>query len=354
MRKFKQNIKNTILIFLRGIKNILFFLRFANLKSKKKIIYAITPTPNLRNVGDQAQVVAIKRWFRKHFPNLPVIELDKNESIYSLGMLKRLISPEDIIFLHSGGNLGDRGVWSEAGRREVIRSFPNHKIISLPQTIYFSETLTGLNEKKISQDIYSRHAQLTIIGRDPESGRLAKELFPKANTFSAPDYVLSLELDRESIDEPYSDKRVLMCLRNDDESILGPEDRDRLKKMLPMNSDFFDTSYDKKIFPKDREQILHSTLKHISRYSLVVTDRYHGVIFAVLLKKPCIVLRTVDHKLISAFEWFKDVSFVKFAKSLDEVSLLAQEMFEISDRNVPDWNKLYFDVLPEKIGLKPL
>src|SRR5262245_41863365 len=41
-----------------------------------RAIYALTPTASLRNVGDQAQVVAIERWLARHYPDHPVVELD--------------------------------------------------------------------------------------------------------------------------------------------------------------------------------------------------------------------------------------------------------------------------------------
>lgn len=42
-------------------------------------IYTITLPPFLRNVGDRAQVIAIKKWFMENFNEYLVLEFDKNE-----------------------------------------------------------------------------------------------------------------------------------------------------------------------------------------------------------------------------------------------------------------------------------
>ena len=162
------------------------------LRHRRKILYAITPPPRLNNVGDHAQVIAIHIWLKKNFPRLPIIEMDKDQARYYLPALRWLIQPDDIVFLHSGGNLGDRGIWSESIRRLLISTFTRNQIVSLPQTIYFSDTSNGNKEREKTRRIYATHPNLTIIARDPQSGELATELFPKAQTFCMPDFVLSL------------------------------------------------------------------------------------------------------------------------------------------------------------------
>lgn len=198
------------------VDNIKFADERRNLKSQRKIFYTITPPPKLSNVGDHAQAIAIRVWLEKHYHQLPIIEVDKSQTRYLMPALKWLIGSEDLIFLHSGGNLGDRGMWSEKNRRLVIKSFPKNKIISLPQTIHFSETKIGRREKENTRKIYAAHPNLTVIGRDPKSGEIAEELFPKAKTYCMPDFVLSLPPKNSGIKN--TTPKVLLCLRLDSES----------------------------------------------------------------------------------------------------------------------------------------
>ncbi len=330
-------------------KNLEFAYAHKHLRSKSKIIYALTPPPYLKNVGDHAQVIAIRSWLEKHFPELPVIEMDKDQGNYFLPALRWLVQPEDVFFLHSGGNLGDRGIWSESRRRLIISTFLNNQIISLPQTIYFSDTSTGRIERENTRQIYATHLNLTIIGRDPCSGELAAELFPKAKTFCMPDFALSLSPRKSQ--QKNKPPKVLLCLRLDDESALTADQRKKIADSIPYKCTYYDTNLDKPIEINQREVILDSMLNMFLASDVVVTDRYHGLIFSILCHKPCIVLRTIDHKLTSAMHWFKDLPFVMFAQDIDEIPSLVKLCLAIESCQVPNWNAKYFDKIPELIAL---
>jgi pyruvyl transferase EpsI len=346
-RTVRHSIKFVARLPVRIPVNIHFALRHMSLRKRRKIIYTITPPPKLKNIGDHAQATAILAWTRKHYPGLPVIEMDKDKARYFLPALRWLVQPQDLILLHSGGNLGDRGLWSEKIRRLIISTFPRNKIVSLPQTINFSDTQRGKTERENSRRIYNAHTDLTVIGRDPQSGKLAGELFPNARTFSMPDFVLSLPPYPSG---PRNDPpRILLCLRNDDESILTAEEHEELTCSLSYQCSYFDTSFPEQIKIEEREAVLKRTLDFFYSFDAVITDRYHGIIFSVLCKKPCIVLRTVDHKLVSALEWFREIPFILFAEDREKIPSLVEQALSIESREVPDWNTEYFDRLPGKI-----
>lgn len=331
------------------IRNVLFYSQYQHLESTKKIIYALTPPPHLQNIGDHAQAVAIQVWLRKHFPSLTVIELDKDQSRYFLPAIQQLLTPEDIIFLHSGGNLGDRGIWSERIRRRLIKNLKSNKVISLPQTIFFSDTDNGRIQKEITKQIYQSHPDLVVFGRDPYSGELAQELFPNAQTHCMPDFVLSLP-PRVAISKNLPPK-ILLCLRLDNESALSDTQRQNIESLLPYACTYFDTTLDSPIPIENRETILAETLQLFLQHDVVITDRYHGLIFTILCQKPCIVLRTVDHKLTSASYWFKEMSSVIFAEDVSELPTLVSHCLQNQDRYAPNWNALYFDQIPSLVGL---
>ena len=348
IRTIRHSIKFAARLPVRIPINIHFALKHLNLRKKRKIIYAITPPPRLKNIGDHAQATAILAWIQKHYPGFPVIETDKDRARYFLPALKWLVQPQDQILLHSGGNLGDRGLWSERIRRLIISTFRRNKIVSLPQTINFSDTPRGKTERENSRRIYNAHADLTVIGRDPQSGKLAGELFPNARTFSMPDFVLSLPPYPPG---PRNDPpRILLCLRHDDESILTDGEHEELTRSLPYQCSYFDTSLPDPIKVEEREHVLKRTLDFFYSFDTVITDRYHGIIFSVLCKKPCIVLRTVDHKLVSALEWFRDIPFVLFAEDREKIPSLVEQALSIESREVTDWNAEYFDRLPGLIN----
>jgi pyruvyl transferase EpsI len=246
------------------------------------------------------------------------------------------VRPYDIFFLHSGGNLGDKGLWSEGRRRQLISAFTDNRIISLPQTICFTNTPKGEEEREKTRQIYASHPNLTIMARDFKSEEIAQELFPNARIICIPDFVLSL--NRFIANVKNTSPRILLCLRNDKESALSETEKKKIAEMLPYECTYFDTSTAKNIEKEDREKGVDDIIKLFCNYDAVITDRLHGVVFAVLCRKPCVALGGVDHKIVSSMEWFKEISFVKFARFISDIPALLEKCLLATDYNVPDWN----------------
>jgi len=347
MLKFQFYIKKLAFL-IKKFTVYIFLLRY---KNTRKILYLLLPPANLRNIGDQAQVVAIKRWFHSNFPEYRVLEFDKDDSYKFTWLMKMLLKKNDLIFLHSGGNLGIRGVWSEGARRIAIKSFPHHKIISLPQTIFFGSSEKGRSELALSKKIYNSHDDLTIIARDSQSYKLANEFFPKCKKLLCPDFVLYLNRDKNDSSVTKSEK-ILLCFRNDSESALNEQNKALIRADLnklnkPYNE--FDTTLDHEIRAVDREKILEDTLFYFETHKLIITDRLHGVIFSVLTKTPCIVISTVDHKLTASLEWFEKLNYVAYLDDIKKLPSLVTQMLSIKDFSSVDWRALYFENLKDQI-----
>lgn len=313
----------------------------------RRILYGLIPTASLRNVGDHAQVVAIRRWIERHYPGEPIIELDKNVILGCRDEIASRTRDNDLVFLHSGGNLGDRGVWSETARRTMIEILPNNRIVSLPQTIFFSETTFGAYQRQLSQAVYGRHGHLTVMGRDDVSGELARALFPRSQVVTMPDFVLSLVREDFAL-APLPDNagKIMACLRLDDESVFAPKERLKVVERIGAPSTLFDTTLETPIEADERYDVVRDTLALFSSHDAVVTDRFHGLIFGVICRKPVVVLRTVDHKLTSAVAWFKDIANVQFCDDLDDLEATLKNVRATPVATYPDFNALHFDRLP--------
>ena len=330
------------------------YLRYLDFLAKsigrKTIIYVLTPPPYLSNIGDHGQVVAIKKWFSDFYPDNVVLEFDKEEAISETRFIRFIARKDSPIFLHSGGNMGDRGIWSETGRRKIIEAFCDHEIVSLPQTIFFSDTAKGRKELETSREIYARHPNLLITARDHRSGELAAEYFPRAKRMTIPDFVLYLHGCRRI--STYDRKNVLLCLRKDDESIVQEKDIENIEGALKEKGcvfDYFDTTFSTPIRRKDRDALLDKTLKMFSGYRLVITDRFHGVIFSVITNTPCVVLKTVDHKLSSAIDWFEDTNYVFWSESSGQIGQSIQKALCVDAPRTIDWTERYFEPYARKI-----
>ncbi|PLW99342.1 MAG: polysaccharide pyruvyl transferase [Marinilabiliales bacterium] len=337
--------KNVFRFVARYFYSPVFLLKYYKHREKQKIIYVLTPLAQLSNIGDHAQASSIHNWLDRHFNGKVVIELDKDMTYYLKSALKKITNEEDIIFIHSGGNMGDISLWSEEARRLIIEAFPDNKIISLPQTIHFSNTAVGRKELSKSSSVYNGHKDLTIYGRDMQSTEFASSTFFNAKIHAAPDFVLRYpyESNIECTD------KVLLCLRHDSESIFQGR-HEKIQQLVKSPTEFFDTTLPFLICKNMRNSVLNETLDYFKKFKFIITDRYHGLIFSVLVKRPCIVLPTYNHKLTSALkDWFDDINFIFFAPTEDEIPEAISKASQEIEFSSVDWDEKYFDQIAKRI-----
>lgn len=295
------------------------------IKIDKKKVFLIG-TPWHGNIGDQALVLAEKYLLKKVFNNNEYELIEIPSMIYNGYFVKIFglkIEKDDFIFLQGGGNLGTLYLNEEYFHREVVKNFPDNKIIIMPMSIYFHDSEYGKEELNKSSIIYNRHKYLTILERDKISYDFAKKYFNKVNNILVPDSVTSLE----NIIEFKNFKRDGICffLRNDIEKIVEDKNIDDIKKFLEINkikyivSDTFNKNEYKNDF--SRREIVTEKWNLAQSSRLVITDRYHGVIFAVITHTPVIVFKSFDTKISSGVKWFKDLEWVYYvdSKNLDSV-----------------------------------
>ena len=61
----------------------------------------------------------------------------------------------------------------------------------------------------------------------------------------------------------------------------------------------------------------------------MITDRLHGMIFAAITQTPCIVLDSLSHKLRGCYEWLKDLDYILFADSVDEIPAMMEKLMSV-------------------------
>ena len=286
------------------------------------------------NAGDQAQSFCIENWIKDNYPKYRIRWFDAfnmSKTHYSvIKTIKRVIKKEDIIFLHSGYHTTDLYLLEELLQREVIKSFPEHRIIILPQTINY----TSEKEKRNSIEIYNAHKDLLLFCRDDVSFSMAQELFPSCRLFLFPDIVTTLIGKYK-----YNNKRngILLCMRNDKESFFTQKERDALIQNLS-NLDsvqFTDTTIniDANYFIENRKSVLEDMWDEYSKYRVVVTDRYHGTIFSLIAGTPVVVIPSTDHKLKSGVDWFPP-EFSDYIQYVPIKSNIANCVSEVLDKQL--------------------
>lgn len=293
-----------------------------------KNIYLFS-NPIHSNLGDQAQTYCILRWFREQYPDYNAICVPQrlcNASL--LETILQRISPEDKIFVHSGYLIYDPHP-ELPFICEVISKFKGHQIIVLPQTINLEDS----NIKELVTNTFNSHGNVKLLCRDEISYQKATKDFNRCNIALFPDFVTSI-IGNPEFRYNTSRNGILFMLRNDGEKYYSDEKLSALMQRLSKHGiSVDDTTIAKSSFAwkSNREKLIKKTLRKMASAKLIITDRYHGLIFSQITSTPVIVIRSNDHKLSSGVDWFRPDIFknnVTFANSLDEAYNIAEKILQ--------------------------
>ena len=117
-----------------------------------------------RNLGDHLLQLATHAFLKQYFSGYSVDEIPAPMWIRNRNQLMKKIHPEDLILISAGGFMGT--LWpsggGDAGAKEIIRSFPNNKIVLLPQTFFYH---TNKSETIIENDasFYQKHTNVLLF-----------------------------------------------------------------------------------------------------------------------------------------------------------------------------------------------
>lgn len=336
---------------MQGKKNI---GKLESLYQGKRAFFLMAPSYG--NIGDQAIVEATLCFWKDYFPEYFILKIDYDETLQYIKEIKRVIKKDDIIVLQGGGNVGTLYYDAEIVRQNIIKSFPNFKIILMPQSFYFDPKAQRELEK--SAKIYNSHRNLTVIARDHFSYENMKRVYNKCNVIINPDIVFYYSKYIEKIDLKFHRENIICCLRHDTEDLMGNKKTELLRKLYNHYSNLIvsDTCVPRRVPDELRMYEIHSMLQLFSNAKVVLTDRLHGMIFAALTNTPCIVLPSKDTKILGTYEWIRDLTYIYFVET-DEVMKCIDLVNSIITMNDSDfgrysWEKFrdkYYKELSDKI-----
>lgn len=318
--------------------------------SRNKYVFLFA-SPTSGNRGDHLIVTAMKKWSEIYFPDRVFIEYD--DSILSdwsaLNLLKLLVKKRDLILIRGGGSVGDWYIDYEYFVRYLLKHFPKNKLTIFPQSIRFSNTAKGQAEKLKTATAYDDHPDLTLYARDEQSFEIARGMFKRTKVLLCPDIAMLLFGSFEDTENCRSG--VLFCLRTDaQERFYSDCEREamvqRVRAFCPVA--FCDTESGHRIPLENREEEIEALLNCFAKSHVAVTDRFHGVISAVLTKTPCLVLRSADHKITSGLRWFKNVDHVFYAENTAAVPELIEKALACQPITTPNF-ETHFRKIAEDI-----
>lgn len=129
---------------------------------------------------------------------------------------------------------------------------------------------------------------------------------------------------------------MLVCLRGDSEATLPIVARDRLLTQVEKRfTKIRQTDTHVYYAPKndaDVQKLLNQSWTQMAESELVITDRLHGMIFALLTGTPCITILSKSPKVEGVYnEWLKDNKMIKIIHSVDEFSQAVEEVLTHHD-----------------------
>lgn len=295
------------------------------IKRKNDVIYLDYPVH--LNVGDLLIYHGTENFFAE---NNIKIKLRRSVARYSIADIKRKITQNTTILFHGGGNFGDLYPEYQKFRQDVVKSFPNNRIIILPQTAYFEST----NALELSVKEFGEHKDLIIFSRDTRSIPIFNKFTP--NTYLMPDMAHSLwgTLPKSTHqtgalylirnDKEINEVQSKVLKRNGDKQIVDWENiltrKDMYMRVFCRKLDGLGSAVNLPFLKDLSNKIWYTyTLKMVDRYALfftkhekVVTSRMHGHIFSCLLSMPNELIDNAYGKNSGYFkEWTYDISNAK-------------------------------------------
>jgi len=267
--------------------------------------------------------------------------------------LARVLRPDDVILLHGGGNFGDLYLHNQAATRmRVLETFPHFRTIQLPQSIWFRE---DVNRDRLRARCEA-HRDFTLLVREEQSLSIARRDF-QVPTMLCPDMVFALG----PIARPIAPRVDILWLARRDVESTGyqppPSDDelevvDWLQPLIEEPSVRLDvrlaTLLNQKLHVRAQKEnecsawqrrLLAATFtikargwtdrgcRVLARGRVVVTDRLHGHILAVLMGIPHVVIDNSYGKLRTVYDtWTHSSLITRWAGHADEAMDMARAL----------------------------
>lgn len=273
------------------------------------------------------------------------------EFVYELYPSRVQIRPRDTIFLIGGGWMGSL-YEDQLVIEEILSSYPDNRIIILPQTVYFYPDGRFSSPEQFAKIFTAaRHAHiclrerrswrycLDVLGLDPERVHLL------------PDLAL-LRMQKKAVRKEGRTGRMILALRRDVEKQPGTgsmkktvEAVCRSRRMRCIQTS---TIWKHKVIPMyRRDDVIEDKIREFASADLVVTDRLHSMVFAMIAGTPCIAVDNTTGKISGVYEeWFPDMPGVMV---LSSPSMLTEQLIEqmLDSRQRPhpvDYSSYFLDL----------
>ena len=311
---------------------------------EKKII--LMNSPEHGNLGDHALAIASRNFLRDFFGEYDMLEFSGKQWDYCGTQIRQLIKPQDIIFFVGGGYMGN--IWPKESMRirSILEDFSQNIIIFLPQTFFYfndeyADDATIWRSKKNTYFIHREKYSYEFFKNNVVTDEIRNLLYPDLVLYTK--YNLSKN----------SRRGVSICFRADKERILTDDitkniEEELIQRQIPYK--YVNTVLNENVAINERHDKIKAILDQISDTRLLITDRLHGMLFAVITCTPCIVFDNLTHKIKGVYQWIKDIPYVKLFEGNQINFELINEAYEEECQKAENSNyEEYFFEMAENI-----
>lgn len=211
--------------------------------------------------------------------------------------IPRNIKKDEIILMQGGGNFGDLYFDPQNYRMQIVKMYPNNKIIFLPQTVWFEHE----ENMKACAKTLSKHQNLTICARDKVSYEILKKNFAN-EILLVPDMAFCIEMSKWENPKPTKDA---LLLKREDKEL---KEYTELTKMVEQGNvtisdwqTFTEDCWQKTWFRRTKKYVpsmydwyarnifkpymINSGIQLIGSHKKIFSTRLHAAILSILLGK---------------------------------------------------------------------
>ena len=165
----------------------------------------------------------------------------------------------------------------------------------------------------------------------------------KDRVFYYPDMALLLNYSDKELER---NRKVLICLRADEEKKYDINDNIiRTVSGMGLEYEITDTYTERRIELEEGTAEFEKYIDFYRTYSMVITDRLHGMIFAAITGTPCVAIDNLTGKVGSVYKWIEDVTNIVYKKN-GEIS--AEDIKEVYSKGPVNYeNDLIWDKMRE-------
>lgn len=288
-------------------------------RNDKKVLIALSP--DYANIGDIAIYLAQVKLLNEVYPDRKIIEIPMFDFYEWIEELKRVLNEDDIITIIGGGNMGSVYKGAEVRRIDLVKCFPNNKIIGFPQsTSYYCKNDGDLY--RLYLKIYDENKNITFFFREKLSYDIIRTKI-RNETYLVPDMAMYL-MNKIDFDKKIERSKIMLCFRNDIEKVTDNNIVSFISNLFSDDDvEIMDTYLgDFRVDLSKREEMFNNMINKFRESKIVITDRLHGMILALITKTPCIAFDNATKKISSSYDtWLKDIPYIRIVDNINGLEI---------------------------------